>query len=57
MDEDTRVLPTSGNLLECIFKSTCEDSELKLYLKVTFDLPKVYALSLAVHPAVDEARA
>jgi len=57
MDEDTRVLPTSGNLLECIFKSTCEDSELKLYLKVTFDLPKVYARSLAVHPAVDEARA
>jgi len=48
MDEDTRVLPISGNLFERIFKRPCEGSELKLYHDVTFDLAKVYILSLAV---------
>jgi len=57
MDEDTRVLSTSGNLFERIFKSPCEDPELKLYHEVTFDRVKAYNLTLAVHPAVEEARA
>lgn len=57
MDEDTIVPLTRGNLFERIFKSLCEDSELKLYHKVAFDLAKVYTPSLAVHPAVDEERA
>jgi len=53
MDEDTRVLPIraiSSNLSERIFKSPCdcEGSELKLYDDVTFDLAKVYTLSVAV---------
>ena len=43
MDEDTRVLPISGNLCERIFKSHCDSSELKLYDDVTFDLAKVWS--------------
>jgi len=38
-------------------QSPCKGSELKIYHDVTFGLVKVYTLSLAVHPAVDEARA
>ena len=54
MDEDAQVLPTSGNLFERTSKSPCKGSEFKLYHDVTFGLVKVYMLSLAVHPAVDE---
>ena len=57
MDEDTIVPLTGGNLFKRIFKSFCEDSELKLYHEVVFDLAKVYTPSLAVHLAVDEERA
>ena len=51
------MLPTSGSLFERTSKSPCKGSELKPYHDVTFGLVKVYTLSLAVHPAVDEARA
>ncbi len=57
MDECTRVFPTGENLFERIFKSPCEDSALKLYHDVTLDLANVCTPSLAVHPAIDEARA
>ena len=50
------MLSPSGNLFKYIFKSPCEDSEFKLY-QVTFDLVKVYNLTLTVHLAVEEARA
>ena len=56
MDENTSLLSTNGNLFKYIFKSPYKDSEFKLYHKVTFDLVKVYDLTLAVHPAVEEAR-
>jgi len=52
--EDTTVPLTRGNLFDRVFKSLCEDSELKLYHEVAFDLAKVYTPSLAVHPAIEE---
>jgi len=57
MDEDTIVPLTRGSLFERVFKSLCEDSELKLYHEVAFDLTKFYTPALAVHPAIDEEHA
>ena len=49
--------PQAATCSNASSKGPCEDSKLELYHKVTFDLVKVYNLTLAVHPAVEVANA
>ena len=49
--------PQAATCSNASSKAHAKTPELKLYHEVTFDRVKAYNLTLAVHPAIEEARA